>query len=96
MPLYLVSYDIGEHDPKDYQPLWDFLKARRAQRLLYSQWVVPESGFGPERRLYELILPLLRADDGLFITEITRSAHGNNLRITDAEFVQLIEKARYV
>jgi hypothetical protein len=96
MPLYLVSYDTGEHDPREYQALRDFLKSRRAQPLLHSQWIVPETGFGPEQRLYDLILPLLRAGDGLLITEILRSAHGNNLRITDAEFVQLLQQARNV
>lgn len=96
MPLYLVSYQIAEHDLRDYQPLWDFFKSRRAQPLLRSQWIIPEAGFGPEERLYNSILPLLHADDGLLITEITRGAHGNNLRITDAEFVQLLQQARYV
>lgn len=96
MALYLVTCDILQRDPGDYEGLWEFFRSRNALRILSSQWVIVESGFDPEKRLYQSILPCLQPTDGLLITEITRRAHANGLRITDAQFIDLLQSARNV
>jgi hypothetical protein len=94
MPLYLVSYDIAESNSEDYQPLWDLLKVRHAQRLLNSLWIVPEAGFDSEKRLQEAIRPLMQEGDGLLIVKIVPGeARWNHLRLSESHLRQLFQRS---
>ena len=50
---YLISYDLRDASPEEYQELYDELESLNATRVLESQWVVviPEGKFAKALRL---------------------------------------------
>ncbi len=93
MALYTISYDIAEGDEAEYAPLWECLQEIGAVRILYSQWIV-KAGVGQAVAIYNEVAPLTKKRDSLLVQEVTRDAQGDNLLLTDAEFLEFLASAR--
>lgn len=85
MPLYMISYDIAEQDSAEYEPLWALLNEWKAERVLYSQWVLV-SGPKSAMKLADAILAAvpLKQKDRLLVQEVTQDIGWWNLEIPDA------------
>lgn len=93
MALYVVSYDIADKDKFEYEPLWAKLKAMKATKILYSEWLIV-ADTGQAAKLYDSIAPLTSSSDRLLVQEVTKDATWDKLLITDDEFRKLLQKAR--
>ena len=93
MALYLISYDIAEKDEFEYEGLWNALKAIRAIRILYSEWVVVDNQ-GRAGAIYDSIAPKTQMKDRLLVQEILRDARWDKLLISDSDFQDLLRNAR--
>jgi hypothetical protein len=94
MALYLISYDIRQENLEDYKPLWDYLEAQHATRILLSQWVLESDSQSAEQDLFGAIGVLLHSGDGLLVSEINRRANYGSLRIPESDFSKLLRVAR--
>ncbi len=77
MALYLISYDIADKDKEEYEELWAKLRALKATKILYSEWVVirehnPNGNTAHE--IYKVLSPLVRKDDRLLVQELAGQA----------------------
>ena len=93
MALYLISYDIAEKDEFEYEGLWNALKAIRAVRILYSEWVVVDN-LGRAAAIYDSIAPKTQMKDRLLVQEILADAKWDKLLIADEEYQALVRNAR--
>ena len=93
MALYLISYDIGDKDKFEYEPLWAKLRALKATKILYSEWVIVDDA-GNSSRIYNAVSPLTAMSDRLIVQELTRDANWDKLLISDDEFRRLLQNAR--
>lgn len=91
MALYLISYDIGDKDKFEYEPLWAKLRSLKATRILYSEWVIV-APTGSSGELYNAISPLTTMSDRLLVQEVTTDANWDKLLISDDEFRRIILK----
>lgn len=93
MALYLISYDIGDKDKFEYEPLWAKLRSLGATKILYSEWVVaaPEGSSGS---IYGKLIPIISMSDRLLVQEITKDANWDQLLISDDDFRRLLQQAR--
>lgn len=66
--LYLISYDLNAPG-KNYQPLWDALRAINAVRILDSEWLTKRFNTTPIE-LANYCLQHMDANDGIFVTEV--------------------------
>ena len=89
MALYLVSYDIGEKDKFEYEPLWALLRSLGAQKILYSEWLVTGDR-GTAQQIYDRIAPLTQTSDRLLVQEVTKNASWDKLLISDDTFRSLV------
>ena len=64
---YIISYDLKNANPEDYDRLYDELKNMNAKRVLFSQWVVRAAETTPWA-LGERLLPYLTTGSGMLIT----------------------------
>jgi len=87
MALYLISYDISEKDAFEYEPLWARLKAMKATRILYSEWVVNGANAAD---VYSMIAPIVQKKDRLLVQGITAEAAWDKLMISDDDFRELL------
>ena len=84
MPAYEVSYDL--HQPgRDYQPLWDRLRAWNAVRVLESVWIIPEAQTAAIVR--DDLVQYMDANDSLFVAGMTGEAAWKNLKAGSDQFV---------
>jgi hypothetical protein len=93
MALYLISYDIGDKDKFEYEPLWAKLRSLNATKILYSEWVLIDEA-GSSAKIYDSILSLTTINDRLLVQELTRDANWDKLLISDEEFRALLYNAR--
>jgi CRISPR/Cas system-associated endoribonuclease Cas2 len=91
MALYLISYDINESDAFEYKPLWHKLGTMGAQRILYSEWVVP-SDANNATAIYDQIAPLIQVKDRLLVQEIANNAAWDKLIMSNETFKALCTK----
>jgi CRISPR associated protein Cas2 len=80
MALYFISYDLRKN--RDYQKLYDALKAFKAVRILESQWCfnrINTSAAG----LRDHFKQFIDSDDGLSVAEVTDWATWNTLGTPD-------------
>jgi hypothetical protein len=94
--VYLISYEISNSSPEDYQPLRNLLAELQATEVLHSQWLlVSKSGVSD---IFEDIRKVLHERDGLLVHEVyettRKSLNWQNLRISDDRFRGLIDRAR--
>jgi hypothetical protein len=66
MKHYIVSYDL--HNERNYQPVWDYLKAIGATRLLESLWVVSHTATAAQIR--DGLKLKMDADDSCAVIEL--------------------------
>jgi CRISPR/Cas system-associated endoribonuclease Cas2 len=83
MALYLISYDISEKN-NDYEELYALLKKWKADRILYSEWLVISNSSAKE--LADEIVATIESGDRLLVQEMNRDAAWLNLRIKDESF----------
>jgi hypothetical protein len=93
MALYLISYDIAEKDEFEYEGLWNALKAIRAVRILYSEWVVVDTQ-DRAGAIYNSIASKTQMKDRLLVQEILADAKWDKLLISDEEYQALARNAR--
>ncbi len=93
MALYLISYDINEKDAYEYDSLYASLKALRATRILYSEWVVIAK-VGEAGDIYNSLVLNVQAKDKLLVQEILADAYWGKLMISDDAFRTLLNSAR--
>ena len=84
---YLISYDLVDADPYDYQELYDDLKSFNAERVLESQWVVeiPDGKFAKSLRL-RLDRFLEKNDRILVSTLVNYSSRNLIAKISEVKF----------
>jgi hypothetical protein len=68
MPAYRVNYDLRKPG-RNYQPLWDRLKAWNAVRVLESSWIVPQASSAINLR--DDLSQHMDSNDGLLVTGMT-------------------------
>jgi CRISPR/Cas system-associated endoribonuclease Cas2 len=85
MNVYLVSYDLDQPGPQNYDRLIARLEKLGAIRVLYSQWLLRfrANAAALEQDLMQYIDP---ATDTFLVTALTRDTAWNKLRISDADF----------
>jgi hypothetical protein len=94
MALYMISYDIDEDHKDKYQPLFDLLKKWGAEEVLFSQWVVMAPKASAQVMAEEIDGAIsLTGTDRLLVQEVGKDAAWNNLKITDAKFIEWLKKA---
>lgn len=93
MALYLISYDIAEKDAFEYEPLWEKLREIKAERILYSEWVVIADS-GQSGAIYDIIAPLTQQKDKILVQEVTTDAHWDKLMVSDDDFRDFLLNAR--
>jgi len=86
MENYLVSYDLDQPGPQNYERLEKRLRDLGAVRVLYSQWVLKFAG--PITSLEQDFLNYVNpATDAFLVVLIVRGGTvWNHLRIEDSEF----------
>lgn len=89
MALYLVSYDLNEHD-RDYPKVTRILEAMGAVKCLYSEWLVRSNGTALE--VANRIETALDSNDGLLVIQIEASSAWANL-MNQTKCVALLEEA---
>ena len=68
MPVYQVNYDLRQPG-RNYQPLWDRLKAWGAVRALESCWIVPVAASAETLR--DDLARYIDSNDGLLVSGMT-------------------------
>lgn len=96
MALYLISYDIDHKHEDEYQPLWDLLEKWKAQKVLFSEWILVAKA-GTATKLAEAICNAvsLKPKDRLLVQEVGQDAAWLNLMIKDDAFQAYLLKARF-
>ena len=91
----MISYDIAEQNSSEYDPLWSLLVQLKAQRVLYSQWVVIATS-GSATKLADTIAEAvpLKKQDRLLVQEVTQDASWINLELPDSQAVIVLAAAR--
>ena len=89
MALYLVSYDISDKDKDEYEGLWAQLKALKAARILYSEWLVA-AGSNQAVTIYDSLAPHIRQADRVLVQELCGQAAWDKLMISDDAFRKLL------
>ena len=73
---YIISYDLIGND--DHRPFIDnALEVNGAKRILESQWIMPFDG--DTQALYEIVNPLFRDSDRVFIDPLAENWVSRNL-----------------
>ena len=85
MNVYVVSYDLDQPGPQNYDRLIARLQKLGAIRILYSQWLLKfnANAAALESDLINYIDP---ATDTFLVTALTRDTAWNKLMISDSEF----------
>ena len=76
MAIYLVSYDLNHHD-RDYPEVTKILRAMRAVKCLYSEWLLESDATALE--VANQVLVALDVNDRLLVVEVGSSAYRNLL-----------------
>jgi hypothetical protein len=84
MTAYEVSYDLRQPG-RNYQPLWDRLKAWNAVRVLESVWIIPEAKSATAVR--DDLVQYLDSNDGLLVSGMTGEAAWKNLKGSADKFL---------
>lgn len=85
MPAYQVNYDLRQPG-RNYQPLWDRLRAWGAMRVLESCWVVPEAANAVALR--DDLAPYIDSNDGLLVSGMTGEAAWRGLKDGSDQFLK--------
>lgn len=71
MTIYAISYDLNK--AKDYQKLWDALKASNAHRILESVWLMDVKSDWTPAQLLKWLEQYVDSDDSLFVAKTTKA-----------------------
>jgi len=72
MNLYLISYDLLNHETFDrYETLIDKLKLLGARRLLSSEWIL--RSWHPSEHIRDFLVQFIHTNDRLLVSEISTS-----------------------
>ena len=93
MALYLISYDIKSYDKKEYPELYAKLDEIKAERILFSEWIVIADE-GKANAIYDKIAPCIKMPDRLLVQELTKDAQWDKLLMSDDRFREFLAYAR--
>lgn len=71
MPSFIISYDLRK--VRNYDPLWDQLRAWNAVRLLESLWLADLQG--PAAAVRDHLRTIIDSDDGVAVISIGPAAN---------------------
>ena len=76
--LFIISYDLVDKGPDDYEDLQAALLKLGAKRILYSQWALRKEGTSA-KKLRDTLIEFFRGRDRLLVTEVTKAAWSDPL-----------------